>query len=178
MTGPLVLFIMMLMMPIALILWNKNRIKGKMLCYILKDDKSVTPKLCELRDDFVIYENYAFDVCPDLVRVARFPTGWPSFVQELVPCALYDIKNALPLNWINLKAADYRSMEVRSALDENWLRKLVHEAATEGAPQSGGFGKINWKKVLPIMLLVGGVIGFIVISRMGGGGIFGMFGGG
>ncbi len=170
MYGPIAMLIILLIMPIFAIFWNKNRVKGKMLCYILKDDKSVTPRLCELREDFVIYDYYAFDVCPQLVRVTRFPTGWPGFLQELVPCSLYDIKNAIPLDWITLTPASYRSMEIRSALDENWLRKLVHEAATEGS--SSGVGGINWRKILPIILIVGGIVGFIVISK-GGGGLFG-----
>ena len=47
-------------------------------------------------------------------------------------------------------------MNLRSALEENWVRKLVHEAATEGA----GF-KINWRKVIPIALIAIGVIGLV-----------------
>jgi len=177
MYGPIAMMIIILIMPVFLIFWNKNKIKGKMLCYMLKDDKSVMPKLCELRDDFVIYDSYAYDVCPELVRVTRFPAGWPSFLQELVPCGLYDVKNALPLNWVTLKPAEWRSMEVRSALDENWIRKLVHEASTEGASSGGIFGgKLSFKKMLPIILVIGGVVGFYFISKSGGLGFLGMGG--
>ena len=113
-------------------------------------------KLCALENDFVIYEDRAYEVYPDFVRITRFPMGWPAMLQELVPTLLYDEEDAIPLDWIDLDNRLERSMNLRSALEENWVRKLVHEAATEGA----GF-KINWRKVIPIALIAIGVIGLV-----------------
>lgn len=56
-------------------------------------------------------------------------------------------------------------MSLRAALDENWIKKLVSEAASEG---SSGF-RINWRKMLPIALLVIGGGGLIMILIMRGG---------
>ena len=149
------------LLPVFLVFWNKKRIKGKILCHIVRKDKSVVVKLCELKSDFVLFEDRAYDIYPDMVRVTRFPAGWPSILQELIPCVLYDEEDAIPLDWINLDNRLERSMNLRSALDENWIRKLVKEAAAEGA----GF-KFNWRKVLPIALLVMGALGLVFLLLM------------
>ena len=153
-----------ILMPLFLIGWNRQRIKGKVLCYFTKRDKSVEGKLCELRNDFILYEERAYDIYPDFVRITRFPSGWPAFLQELVPTALYDEEDAIPLDWVNLDNRLERSMNLRSALEENWVRKLVHEAATEG----GGGLKINWRKIIPIALMVLGAIGLLFLLVSGG----------
>ena len=151
--------IVTIMVPLLVIAWNRARVKGKILCIVIRKDKSTVMKLCELAHDFVIFEDRAYDVYPDFVRLTRFPMGWPAMFQELVPTALYDEEDAIPLDWINISQRLESSMNLRSALEENWIRKLVHEAATEGA---GGF-KINWRKVLPIALIVIGVIGLVIM---------------
>ena len=150
--------------PLLLIAWNRSRVKGKLLCYFVRKDKSLMGKLCALENDFVIFEDRAYDVYPDLVRITRFPAGWPAMLQELVPSSLYDEEDAIPLDWIDLYNRLERSMNLRSALEENWVRKLVHEAATEG---TGGF-RINWRKILPMVLIGIGVIGLIVLLSQGG----------
>jgi len=158
--GVLVLVITV-MVPLMLIAWNRSRVKGKLLCYFVRKDRSLVSKLCEVVGDIVIYGDRAYDVYPDFVRITRFPMGWPALVQELVPSVLYDEEDAIPLDWINLDNRLERSMNLRSALEENWVRKLVHEAATEGT----GF-KINWRKVIPIVLVVIGVIGLVSLLIM------------
>lgn len=166
MYGPILVLVVLVLMPLVVIIWNRRRVKGRMLCYFVRKDKSVIGTLCELRNDFVIFGDRAYDVYPDFVRVARFPSGWPAILQELVPCSLYDEEDAVPLNWISLDNRLERAMELKAALDENWLRKLVHETATEGAP--AGF-RFNWRKALPLMLVIGGIVGFIFIMTQGGG---------
>ena len=153
------LFIVALL-PFLILYYNKRKVKGKMLCYFLRKDKSIRGALCSLRSDFVIWEDKAYDVYPDFVRLTRYPTSWPSIFQEIVPACLYLEEDAVPLDWVNLDKWLERAMEFRAALDENWLKKLVQETAPEG-----GF-KFNLKKMLPILLIAAGVIGFIVIYMM------------
>ncbi len=150
--------IVTILIPFMIILWNRQRVKGKILCYFVRKDKSVLGKLCVLSNDFVLWEDRAYDLYPDLVRVARFPMGWPAMFQELVPCILFDEEDAIPLDWINLGQRRESSMNLRSALDENWIRKLVKEAATEGS----GF-KINWRKIIPIVMILLGGLGLIML---------------
>jgi hypothetical protein len=150
-------------LPFLVVMWNRQRVKGKVLCYFVRKDKSVLGKLCELRNDFIVFQDRAYDIYPDLVRVAKFPMGWPAMFQELVPTALYDEEDAIPLDWINLDNRMERAMDLKSALDENWIRKLVKEAASEGS----GF-KVNWKKVIPILMIVAGGIGLVVLLAQKG----------
>ncbi len=158
-TGPIILIIMIIIMPFFLILWNRQRVKGKMLGFMLRKDKSVLPKLCELRDAFLIFGHRAYDVYPDLVRLSRFPMGWPAMLQELVPSGLWDEENAVQLDWITLQPFKEGSMSLRAALDENWIRKFVEETAREAA----GGRRINWRKILPIAIIVIGIAGLIVM---------------
>ncbi len=155
-----------LFIPFMVILWNRQRVKGKILCYFVRKDKSVLGRLCEVRSDFIVFGDRAYDIYPDLVRVARYPMGWPAMFQELVPSALYDEEDAIPLDWINLSQRKESSMNLKSALDENWIKKLVHESASEG----GGF-KINWRKVIPIALVLLGGLGLIMLLAARGGGV-------
>ncbi len=143
--------------PMVILLWNKIRCKGKLLCFIARKDKSLKPVLCELRDAFVIWENRAYDVYPDFIRVCGYPVGWPSILQELVPSSLYDEEDALPKDWISLETPKEGSLSLRSALDENWIRKLVQESSSEGK------SKINWKKIIPIGLMVLGALGLVAL---------------
>lgn len=140
-----------------LMFWNKVRVTGKMLCFFLRKDKSVTPQLCQLREAFVISGNRAYDIYPSMVRLMRYPAGWPPFLQELVPAALYDEEGAVPLDWNTLKAPTEGSLSLRSALDENWLRKLVVETSTGGGMQ------VNWRRILPIALIGVGILGLVFI---------------
>lgn len=151
-----------LLVPLAVIVWNKMRIRGKMLCYFAKKDKSLHGAMCRLKASFVIYQDRAYDVYPDFIRVTRFPTGWPSIFQELVPTALYDEEDALPKDWVTLETPKEGSLSLRAALDENWIKKLVAEAAVEGG------ARINWRKVLPIGLMVLGALGLLSLLVMKG----------
>lgn len=147
--------------PFFLMFWNKARVKGKVYCFFARKDKSLKGQLCMLRSSFIIFEDRAYDLYPDFIRVARFPMGWPSFLQELVPTGLWDEEDAVQKDWITLETPKEGSLRLRAALDENWIRKLVAEAAAEG----GGL-RINWKKILPIGLMLIGVIGLIVVLVM------------
>lgn len=158
------LIIIIVLLPLAMIVWNRQRVKGKLLCFMVKKDKSVMPRLCELRRNFVIYGEYAYEVYPDFIRLCRFPMGWPAFLQELVPAALYDEEDSTPLDWVFIGNRQGSSMELRAALDENWVRKLVEETAREGS----AFGGINWRKILPIGFLIIGAIGLIAIFVLKG----------
>jgi hypothetical protein len=88
--------------------------------------------------------------------------GWPPFLQELVPASLYLEEDGIPLDWVTLDQRKVRAMELKSALDENFFRKMVHETAQEAS----GSG-VNWRKILPIALLVIGVLGLIALFVAG-----------
>lgn len=153
--------VMVLFMLVGLIVWNRKRVAGKMLCFFVREDKSLVQKLCPLRDAWVIWGDRAYDIYPDFVRVTRFPSGWPLILQEVVPCALYDEEAAIPLDWITIGNREPRSMEIKAALDENWIRKLVEESAREGRVM-----RFDWRKYLPIILVIAGVVGLVFVLMM------------
>jgi len=154
--------IVALFMFAGLVFYNKMRVKGKMLAFIARKDKSLLGRLCELRGSFVIWEDRAYDVYPDFVRLVGYPMGWPAMLQELVPASLYDEDDALPKDWITLEAPKEGSLSLRAALDENWIKKLVAETSA-----AKGF-TFNWRKVLPVVLLVGGGLGLLYILKQQG----------
>jgi len=158
-TGPIILLLVIVVLPVGIILWTRQRVKGKVLGAIVRKDKSVLFKLLELRDDFVIWENRAYELFPALVRIALFPIGFPRFLQEIVPTVLLDEEDRLPLDWVNIDNREGSAMELKAALEENWVRKLVQEAAAE----SGSGFQFNLKKMLPIGIILLGVIGLGVM---------------
>lgn len=175
--GPIIMVLVLTFGMVFLLFWNKKRAKGKVYGFFLSGEVMLKPSLCPCEESFVFYRGRAYDFYPSRVRFVGFPSGFPSILQESVPALLYDIENAIPLDWKNPPVqndARLRSMNVKSALMENMLRKMVEEASRE--PGTIGGSRINWKKILPIMLVVGGIIGFIFIMQRSGG-IGGLFGG-
>ena len=162
MLGAMVMMVTFILGLLMIIFWNRGRVKGKVLGFIVRRDKSVLPKLLELKDDFIIWGTRAYYCYPNYIRICRFPMGWPAFLQELIPSLLIDEECVDPLDWVNLQEVTdqkKRAMNVKAGLDENWLRKLVEESSKE----SGSGSKFNWKKVLPILLIGAGIIGLFVI---------------
>ena len=153
--------ILTVMLPFLVIIWNKARCYGKVLGYFARKDKSLDGRLCTLKSSFVIYKDRAFDLYPDYMRVARFPLGWPRIFQELVPCGLWDEEDAIQKDWITLEPPKEGSLSLRAALEENWIKKLVAEAAAEG----GGL-RIDWRRIAPLGLIVVGVAGLVLLLIM------------
>lgn len=146
---------------LVIIVWNKMRTRGKIWCFFARKDKSLLPRLRKLEYDFIEFNNRAYDVYPDLVRVARFPPGWPFLFQELVPTLLYDEEDAIPRDWRDPKrVVQVRAMELKAALEENWVRKLVHEAAVA---EAGGVSRFNWRRALPFVLLIAGILALVAL---------------
>jgi len=162
MNSALVALFLTLFIPVFMILWNRQRTRGKILCFFARKDKSLIGNLCRLRSSFIIWEDRAYDLYPDFIRITRFPLGWPSILQELVPTCLYDEEDALPRDWITLEKPEEGSLTLRAALEENWVKKLVQEAAAEGGL------RINWRRVIPIALMAIGIVGLIMILMMKG----------
>ena len=161
--GPVIALLITFLMPLVVVVYNKMRCRGKILGCFARKDKSMDFKLCVLKSSFVFYGNRAFDVYPDYVRLARFPGGWPTIFQELVPCGLWDEEDAIQKDWVTLAPPKEGSLSLRAALEENWWKKLVQEAGRQE-----GAGSINWRKILPIALLILGVGGLVVILTMKG----------
>lgn len=145
-----------------LFIFVRLRVAGKMLCLMLEEDKSLLPRLYPVQGDFVYVGDEGYYVYPSRVRLVRYPLGWPRFMQEIVPCALYERGNAEPLEWIELGKRYVSSVEVGAAMEPRWLANVV-KGIREAAPS-------RLEKMLPLLSVTLGVICmllmFFLMSKM------------
>ena len=169
MSGAIVMLVVILLMPLFAIMWNKKRCKGKVVCVVTKEDSSVElGQLGILYRSFIILGEVAFRVYPKRARPTRYPSGWPSILQETMPAFLLNETEAIPLDWVRLrdtspKSKKESSLKLRTSLDEEIYRTLAHVHT-----QESGKAKFNFKKALPFVLLAIGVLGLVFLIVSGG----------
>ena len=130
--GPMFMIVFMGLLPVAAFFWMRTRTVGRMLCWIMDDDRSAKQSLVKVQGDFVTMDDERYVVHPDAVRLIRYPTGWPNFMQQIMPCALYQRGNAEPINWNTSVPTHLSSMELGSILDPNWMRLIVRGTKDQG----------------------------------------------
>ena len=169
MVGPIILIATFILFPFLIILWNKSRTKGKVVTVITRGDLWALVALCEMKDDYIMYNGKGYEVHPKLARLMAFPGGWPKFLQETLPSFLLREDDGVPLDWVRLGKREISATETGVNLDPNIYRILVKEGAKEGSTQSGsGF---NWKRALPFLLIAIGIIGFLALQYFKGQGV-------
>jgi len=164
MTGIILMLLILVGGASFLLLWNQQRLAGRMLCFFLEEDKSTKPELRKIADDFIESEDGLYDIEPDRVRLIRYPTGWPPPLQQIIPTSLYCRGNARPLDWVTLRAREVSAKELKAVLDTHWLINLVR-----GAREGGGESKVS--RILPLLSAALGaicmVLIFIILAKMG-----------
>lgn len=163
MLGPIILIATIILFPFILIMWNKARCKGKVVGVIARGDIWVQTVLCELMDDYIVFNGRGYEMHPKLARLTAFPGGWPKALQETLPTFLLREDDAIPLDWINLGERRVSSTEIGTSLDPNIYRILVKEGARVADGDSKGFS-FNWKKALPFILIAVGILGFVALQ--------------
>ena len=151
------------LLPVAAFFWMRARTSGRMLCWIMEDDRSAKQRLVKVGGDFVTMDDEQYIVHPDAVRLIRYPTGWPNFMQQVMPCALYSRGNAEPINWNTSTPTHLSSMELGSILDPNWMRLIVRgtkDQASTPANRMITFASLGIGAVSVVML-------FYLVSKMG-----------
>jgi hypothetical protein len=157
---------MMVAIPLMLFFWNYSRCANKTLCLFLEPDKSVTHGLLPHDEDFV-YDHKngnAYYIFEDRIRFVRYPTGWPIFLQQTVPMALYKRGDGEPLPWDDLGTRTVSSKEVGAAMEPQWLKNII-----KGASEAQGESRMG--RMMPVLTLAAVLIMmvflFIVISKVG-----------
>ena len=130
--GPTLMMVMMALLPVAAFFWMRSRTSGKMLCWMMDDDRSAKQKIVKVTGDFVEMDDERYIVNAEAVRLIRYTTGWPNFMQQVMPCALYSRGNANPIDWNDAKPTSLSSMELGSILDPNWMRLIVRGTKEQG----------------------------------------------
>ena len=171
MSGTL-LMLMMVAIPLMLFFWNYSRCARKTLCIFLEPDGTYTPQLCPHDADFVYdtktgdaYYIYTQSTPGNRVRYVRYPTGWPVFLQQVVPSVLYERGNAEPLDWKDTAKRIVSAKEIGAAMEPQWLKNII-----KGASEAQGEGKLN--KMLPLLtvaaVIICMVLIFVLMTKLGG----------
>ena len=161
--GPMLMLVVTALLPVAAFFWMRARTSGRMLCWIMEDDRSAKQRLVKVGGDFVTMDDEQYIVHPDAVRLIRYPTGWPNFMQQVMPCALYSRGNAEPINWNTSTPTHLSSMELGSILDPNWMRLIVRGTKDQAASPANRmitFAGLGLGSISVVML-------FYVVSKMG-----------
>ena len=170
--GGTTLLLMMVAIPLMLFFWNYSRSAGKTLCIFLEPDGTYTPQLCPHDSDFVYdtktgdaYYIYTSSTPSNRVRYVRYPTGWPVFLQQVVPSALYERGNGEPLDWKDTGKRVVSSKEVGAAMEPQWLKNII-----KGASEAQGESRLN--RMLPLLSLVAVLLClvfiFVLMTKLGG----------
>jgi len=169
----IVMMLMVLILaPVMFYLYTKFRVVGKMGCFFLEKDKSITFKLYKVRGPHVEVGDEIYGVNPKNIRFIRFPFGWPAVLQQIVPVSLYQREDYQPLdindpiNWAHLIPSKDNAIEISAVLEPRWLAAIVR-GTKEGAPEQTRF-----QRMVPALTL--GLAGaclifiFYLIMKMGG----------
>jgi len=127
-----------------------------MLCWILEDDRSARIRLVKVRGDFVDIEGGTYGVRPDAVRLVRYPFGWPSWLQQIVPCSLYNKDGADPIGWNEQAPMSLSARELTAVLDPHWFSAIV-----KGTKEGGTAANIGGLRI--VLLVVAGVSIFSMV---------------
>ena len=165
--------------PLFIVFVQKIRTYGKMLCFFLEEEGSITPKLLKVGDEkgaFVVDKKagnrrYIVPDDPDCKRNIRFPSGWPRIFQETVPSAIWFRGNSNPLTWAEArkqaKKVGVSPVELDAVLDPVWMALIIR-----GAREGEGISDTGWRKSLPLLSVALGAICllllFYLMSRMNG----------
>jgi hypothetical protein len=151
-------FWVLLLIPVALLafwIMTRQKVQGKVLCFIIEADSSVTVGLYPRSGDFVIVGEEAYYLVNPratdasertLTRIINYPMGMPAFMQVPVSAALLRRGDAQALDWTNLPKRVVSSVEVGAVLEPKWLANIVKGIVM--APAGG------WQqRLLPIITI-------------------------
>ena len=161
----LIILWMMLIGPMALFFIYRVRVAGRILCIILEEDKSVRNRLVKVEGNYLTIGDSRYLVDPDTVRLMRYPSGWPVWLQQIVPTCLYRSDEAHPLDWNTQAPVQDSASALAAVMEPEWL-KLIVRGTREGAESVGGSGS----RIITILgigvSVVTLVMMFYVISRL------------
>ncbi len=157
MEGILLTIITVVLGPIAVFFWMRVKVNGKILCWVLGEDRTAKPRLCKVAGDYVTIGDDRYLVDADAIRLVRYPTGWPVWLQQVVPACIYVEGNADPIDWVTQQPMSRSAKELAAILDPEWLRAIVRgtrESASQAIP--GGLKAM-------VMISAGAAVGGIVL---------------
>ncbi len=116
---------MMVLGPVILFFVVRRRTFQKMLCELLDSDGSIRSKLVRVQGDWIFVDGERYLVKSEMIKWKRYPTGWPVWLQQTVPCALYLVGRTDPIDWTEPSREGVSSAELAAILDPHWMQILV-----------------------------------------------------
>lgn len=165
-TSLVVVLLIIIAFPLALILFTRRRVAGRMLCWFLEEDKTLSNKLLKVDGEFVQSGDDHYRVDVEKVRLIRYPFGMPSVLQQIIPTSLYQAgaSSFEPLDWITLSNEGASAKEVGAILDPYWMGNLM-KAVKEGG------GETRFQRMLPWLTLgiaaISLILVFVLLTRLG-----------
>jgi len=152
--------------PVIFFFITRARVAGKLLCWILEEDRSARQRLLKVKGNFIQMEQERYFVNPDSVRFVRYPASWPVWMQQTVPCSLYKRGEGNPLDWNTLAPIGPASaVELGTVLDPEWIKLVV-----KGTSEIGKTGGNRERLLLIIAIGASGLtllLTFYLVSKMG-----------
>ncbi len=166
MAQTLILLWMVLAGPLVLFFIYRVKVAGKILCVILEEDKSVKNRLVKVEGNYISIGDNKYVVNPDAVRLMRYPSGWPIWLQQIVPTCLYRADEVQPLDWTTLEVVNNSASALAAVMEPDWLKLIVR-----GTKEGSGEGLTSGSRLLNMLGIGVSVITlvmlFYVISRLG-----------
>ena len=157
MEGLLFTLWIMLLGPVVMFFFLRRRLAGKMLCLMLEKDRSAKNILVRVDGDFVSIDGDKYFVNTEAVRLIRYPGGWPTPLQHVLPTCLYHRDGAQPIDWNTLTEITQSAREVTAALDPHIFSAIVR-GTREGSTSTTGN--------LRLIFIVLGGIGIITLLTL------------
>ena len=158
MEGILLSVLVVVVGPVVVFFWMRIKVNGKILCWILGEDRSAKSKLCKVAGDYVLIGGDKYLIDSDTVRLVRYPTGWPVWLQQTVPVCLYNEGNADPIDWITQQPKGRSAKELAAILDPEWLKAIVR-----GTKESSSQAIPNGFKTMLMVAAGAAVVGLVVM---------------
>ena len=150
----LFMLVVFMVMPIGMFFYYRSKTAGRILVWIVEDDRTIRQRLLKVEGNFVNFSREKYVVNPKTVRLMRYPIGWPVWIQQILPCALYQRGEAEPLDWTTMIPINTSAVELATILEPHWLSLIVQ------GTKEGGAGSPNNQK---IMLMAAAGIGVITL---------------
>ena len=165
MAQTLILLWMVLAGPLVLFFIYRVRVAGRILCVILEQDRSVKTRLIKVEGDFLDIDDGQYLVNPDAVRLMRYPSGWPVWLQQIVPTCLYRKDEVEPLDWNTQVPITSSASALAAVMEPEWIKLIVSGTKEGSSSLTGG------RKVLTMIGLgasiVSLVMAFYIITKLG-----------
>lgn len=146
----------------VLVIWVKRAAKGKAYAFFFESNRQLTNELITVGvngnpERFQASDEAEYMISPDRTFWYLWPPGFPDWVKQPIPCALYQRNKPDPIDYAAGPQSLVSSQSLKYMMDENMLRstwKDASESVNDDKPLSKG----NWVLYLVIASLCASLV--------------------